>query len=304
MTARQRRPALRSEPEQDTRTLKRQRRAQESATDGSSDDVVEGEATTAIDWSYLTGSNETAADGFGVVHVSSSDTDDWEDVFPNGSTVKIVYVSGSGSTDTIVVVPDDDQESASASASASGQDSASGSLDATVNPVYSLPTDEPSGSSSSSGSTSVEAASGTMSTALTYSIVFALVAVVVVVAGVFFARRYTTKRTREGANGRARTYDLSTMFHAARPRRRTSSPSILGDTTASWRQQPSTDSQTSPLRPTTILADSETLGPLRPTVSLTPLRRTDRLARATLEANRLRASTAPVVLYENAVAPY
>lgn len=301
MTAAQRRPALRAsttdtELQQDTRTLKRQRRAQENDTESTSD-TAEGEAATAIDWAYLSGSNETVTDGFGVVHVSSNDTDEWEDVFPNGSTVKIMYVSGSGSTDTIVIVPDDDQESASDSASASQEDSASASLDGTVSPVYALPTEGSSGSSSS-GSTSVEAASGTMSTALAYSIVFAAVAVVVVVAGVYFARRLTAKRTRDNNNGRARTYDLSVMFQAARSRRRTSSPSILGDTTASYRQQRSTDNQSSPMRPTTILADTETFAPLRPTLSLTPLRRTDRLARATQEANRLRASTAPVVLYE------
>lgn len=274
--------------------MKRQRRAQESESADNADGSTEGEAATVVDWSYLSGSNETYTDGFGIVHVESNDTDAWEDLFPNGSTVKIVYQDGSGSTDTIIILPAVDDDSGS---STSEDRSTSGSIDATVSPVYDLPTaDSSSSSSSTAGSASVESSTSSASTTLTLSIIFAVIAVVVVVGAVFFVRKYTSKQR---SNARARTYDLSTMFQVVRQRRRTSSPSILGDATDNY-------NQSSPLRPTTIMADTETLAPMRPTVSLTPplhaaARRAaaDRFTQYAHDSNRLRASTAPVVLFED-----
>lgn len=284
------------EQEQDERLPAR--RLQEEAADAEdTTGSVEGEAGETVDMSYLSGSNATS-DGYALVHVDSNATDEWQDLFPNGSTVKIVYISGSGSSDTIVIVPDDDSSaSASDSSSASAsEDSSSGSLSSTTNPVYTLPS---SNSSSTSGSEAETETSGSMSSALSYSIIFAVVAVFMVVVGVVVARRYTRKRRGGmGPEGRTRTYDLSVVFNANRSRRRMSSPSILGEEAERWRQQRSTDLDSSPMRPTTILADNETLGQLRPTVTLTPLRRTDRLVQATLESNRMRSSTAPVVLYQ------
>lgn len=279
------------------------RRVQEEDT-GANDlsATAEGEAGETVDWTYLDGSNATT-DGFGVVHVGANDTGAWEDVFPNGSTVKIVYFSGSGSSDTIVIVPDDDSsasESDSYSSASAPEDSSSGSLTWTVNPVYTLPSSNSSSSSSSSSGPDVLAESSSpLMSAVSYSLMFGAVGIVVVIVGVFTARRYTRKRRGAGnPDEPTRTYDLSAMFNANRSRRRTSSPSILGEEAESWRHHRSTDLHSSSLRPTSILADNETLAPLRPTVTLTPLRRTDRLVQATLEANRLRSSTAPVVLYQ------
>ncbi|RLN32012.1 hypothetical protein BBJ28_00015787 [Nothophytophthora sp. Chile5] len=282
------------------------RRTQESADDSWADASSQGsEEMTDVSGLSDASTSGTYIDGDGVAHVSVSDGEDWATLFPNDSTVRIVY-EGSGSTEELLLVPVSGSDSTSVSTDGSGSVYAA---EDTASPVYTLPTGS-SASASSSGSE--EATPVSTSTASSTSVAYVasavgIVAVIVVVGLVIFNRRAQRRHSPPDPTR------VTEPFVANALPRRGSRPQSTLDTdipSGQWRggqhSADTTGNQSSSFSGTDILSDNDTIpAHRRGTVDVPSSYAAHRQARAgearlqdLVDRGRYRAGTAPVILYE------